>query len=135
VSVLTVLCDHGEHSGLLHLLSHTDWSIHSVNGFGEALAFLRTSKVGVVVAQYRPSGELSWRDLLDETRRLPESPRLVVTDRLADEHMWAEVLNLGAHDLLAQPFVAQEVFHVITGAWRSWRAECDSRRLARANAA
>jgi len=37
--------------------------------------------------------------------------------------MWAEVLNLGAHDLLTQPFVPREVFHVITFARHSWNSE------------
>jgi DNA-binding response OmpR family regulator len=141
VSVLTVLCDCREQSELDRLLSHSNWRIHSVSSFGRALAFLRASTVGVVVVQYQPSGDCSWRNLLEETRRMTPSPRLIVTDRLADEAMWAEVLNLGAHDLLVQPFVPREVFHVITCAWHFWKTEWDCRNagagvgVARPNAA
>ena len=46
-----------------------------------------------------------------------------MTDRLADEAMWSEVLNLGAHDLLMQPFAADEVVRVVAYAWRSWKTE------------
>jgi hypothetical protein len=35
--------------------------------------------------------------------------------------MWAEVLNLGAYDVLAQPFDPAEVFRVLTAAWQNWR--------------
>jgi len=40
-------------------------------------------------------------------------PLLIVTSRLADERLWAEVLNLGAHDVLAKPFNAEEVVRVL----------------------
>jgi len=37
----------------------------------------------------------------------------IVSSRLADERLWAEVLNLGAFDLLlGSPFVAEEVVRV-----------------------
>jgi DNA-binding NtrC family response regulator len=126
---------------LLCLLNHSNWNIHSVNDFGQAVAFLGTSTVGVVVVQHGSSGNLSWQSLLEETWRLSPSPRLIVTDRLADERMWAEVLNLGAYDLLMQPFVAEEVFRVVTNASDSWNREwhrCHAsaaRKLARPDAA
>jgi DNA-binding NtrC family response regulator len=123
ISVLTVLCDRREQSDLLQVLSHSNWEIHNANSFEQSLALLRTSTVGVVVAQYRPAGGLSWWNLLEETRCLTPSPRLIVTDRQADKSMWAEVLNLGAHDLLMQPFVPEEVFRVIACAWHSWKTE------------
>ena len=37
--------------------------------------------------------------------------------RLADEALWAEVLNLGGYDLLASPFDPIEVDRVVTLAW------------------
>jgi DNA-binding response OmpR family regulator len=55
---------------------------------------------------------------LAATRQLPHAPRLIVTDRLADEHLWAEVLNLGGHDVLGQPFQVDELLWVLGSAWR-----------------
>ena len=43
---------------------------------------------------------------------------LIVGDRLADERLWAKVLNLGGYDLLAKPFNAKEVLHVVSTACR-----------------
>ena len=121
--MLTVLCNRGEQSDIVRLLSHSNWDIHCAQSLAQAAAFLRTVTVGVVLAQFQPCAGYSWQELLEETRRLAPPPRLIVTDRLADESMWAEVLNLGAHDLVGQPFVPRDVFHVITCAWHSWESE------------
>jgi DNA-binding response OmpR family regulator len=40
-------------------------------------------------------------------------PDLIVASRLADEYLWAEVLNLGGYDVLAKPFNAEEVRRVV----------------------
>ena len=62
----------------------------------------------------------SWRDLLAHLGCLPDAPPLIVTSRLADEWLWAEALNLGAHDVLARPFDPTEVVRSIHSAWLRW---------------
>jgi len=47
---------------------------------------------------------------------MPFPPKLIVTWRLADERLWAEVLNLGGFDVLGQPLYAREVLHSINSA-------------------
>ena len=130
VSILTVLSDPEERCGLLSQLRRCKWDIQSVTSFEQALTRIRRSAVGVVVAQYRPCGRLSWRTLIDELRRATPAPRLIVTDRLADEAMWTEALKVGAHDVLTQPFAQDEVFRVLAHAWCSWKTECSCLRLA-----
>jgi DNA-binding response OmpR family regulator len=44
-----------------------------------------------------------------------------VTSRLADDRLWAEVLNIGGYDVLAKPFVPAEVFRTISLAWLNWK--------------
>ncbi len=56
----------------------------------------------------------SWQDLLNLTRAT--GSELVVTDLWADSRFWAEAINLGAYDLLAQPFQQTEVRRVIASA-------------------
>ena len=43
---------------------------------------------------------------------------MIVSSRLADDCLWAEVLNLGGYDLLAKPFAAAEVSRVVKMAAR-----------------
>jgi DNA-binding response OmpR family regulator len=59
--------------------------------------------------------------VLEELGHLPEAPLLIVTSRLADEHLWAEVLNLGGYDVLMKPFDRLEVLRVISLAWLHWK--------------
>jgi DNA-binding response OmpR family regulator len=94
----------------------------------EALAHLESSMVSLVICEaLLPDG--SWKDLLASERRARASYVLVVTSRVADESLWAEVLNLGGYDVLAQPFDREEVTRVVGSAVRAssdpWR-----RRLA-----
>jgi hypothetical protein len=48
-----------------------------------------------------------------------------VTSSCADEYLWAEVLNLGGFDVIAQPFNPEELRHILLSACL--------RRLARAD--
>ncbi len=59
--------------------------------------------------------------MLHELDGLRVRPNLIVTSRLADEGLWAEVLNLGGYDVLAQPFDAEEVYRVVFLAWDEWK--------------
>jgi DNA-binding response OmpR family regulator len=83
----------------------------------EAMSFLRLDRVPVIVCeQDLPDG--NWKDILGDTAAFPSPPALVVTSRLADEYLWAEVLNLGGYDLLAKPFSETEVKRVLAAALR-----------------
>ena len=59
----------------------------------------------------------TWQDLLNRVSAIAGPPLVVVTSRLADDHLWAEVLNVGGWDVLAKPFREREVLHVLDTAW------------------
>lgn len=42
---------------------------------------------------------------------------MIVTSELANESLWAEALNFGAHDVLAKPLNAGEAVRVLGWAW------------------
>ena len=63
----------------------------------------------------------SWKELLEAMRPMPAPPLLIVTSRLADEQLWAEALNLGAHDVLAKPYDSREVIWALDAAWEHWQ--------------
>jgi len=66
----------------------------------------------------------NWKDVLAAIQQLPRTPLLIVTARLADELLWAEVLNLGGHDVLSQPFQVSELLWVLGNAWRRGENNC-----------
>src|SRR5215471_5049448 len=95
----------------------------------QASAHLADSRISVVICEaLLPDG--SWKDLLARMARARTSSVLVVTSKVADEWLWAEVLNLGGYDVLAQPFDREEVTRVMRSAVRSssnrWRTRGDA---------
>ena len=107
---------------LREILSQGNWKLHEVSDCGEALALLRDESVPVLLCE-RDQADGNWEDLLKATARLPAPPNLIVFSRMADESLWAEVLNLGGFDVLMTPFEPEEVLRVTFSAWSRW--ECD----------
>lgn len=58
----------------------------------------------------------SWLDALHLARECPRELEVIVTDPHADARFWAEALNMGAFDLLAQPFYEPEVRRILYNA-------------------
>ncbi len=58
----------------------------------------------------------SWMDVLHLARESPRELEVIVTDPHADARLWAEALNLGVYDLLAQPFYRPEVRRILYNA-------------------
>jgi two-component system, NtrC family, response regulator PilR len=58
----------------------------------------------------------NWLDALEMARASANEPRVIVTDPKADARLWAEALNLGAYDLLVQPFYPSEVRRILSNA-------------------
>jgi DNA-binding response OmpR family regulator len=98
-----------------------NWRLEFCSDVETALPELRKGAVPMVLCDGDAESPL-WQDLLEQLRRLPDPPFLIVTSRLADDRLWSEALNLGAYDVLAKPFEEVEVSRVLTMAWQRWAA-------------
>ena len=58
----------------------------------------------------------NWLDALHLARECPRELQVIVTDPHADARLWSEALNMGAYDLLAQPFYEPEVRRILYNA-------------------
>ena len=124
IRVLHVTPNETDHVSLRFVLQHPNWQIHRAQNYQEARAFILQRPVSVVISEAAlPDG--NWKGILDDTRRSLDAPNLIVTSRLADDRLWAEVLNLGGWDVLSTPFEAGEVVRVLFAAslarTPSWR--------------
>lgn len=122
-----------DHVALGQILSgseqtHLKFKVETSATLVAALAALQTNRIPIVLVE-RDLPPSSWRDLLQHAIRLPAPPLLIVTSRLADEQLWAEAINVGAYDVLAKPFDAQEVCRVVEAAWRHWSERHEERRM------
>jgi DNA-binding NtrC family response regulator len=124
-TVLIALNSREESAALQGILEGDNWALHFARAFRETEAALRDAAFGIVICSQRFQDGHGWKDVLKGVQELPAPPQLIVADRLADERLWAEVLNLGGYDLLMTPFNAEEVRQVVPMAWEIWERELE----------
>ena len=117
-----------DRTSLINILGRSKWKLQFTCTLRETQIALGVSP-GVVISGVRLSDDHSWNDLLYEMQKIERPPPLIVGERLADERLWAEVLNLGGYDLLATPFDAKEVRHAVSTACRRTENEQEMARL------
>ena len=117
--VLAVSSSPADRGRLREILFQANWKLHEASDCSEALAMLRDQNVPVLLCE-RDHADGNWEDLLTATARLPAPPKLIVFSRLADDSLWAMVLNLGGFDVLMTPFEPEEVLRVTFAAWSRW---------------
>ncbi len=100
---------------LSQMLRALPLALDHVGGLQHARAKLRQNEYDVILTEAAlPDG--NWLDVLHLTRETPHETEVIVTDPHADARFWSEVLNLGAYDLLAQPFYEPEVRRILYNA-------------------
>lgn len=96
-------------SRMLHALP---MGLEHVESLQQARTLLQRQEYDVILTEAKlPDGK--WLDVLDLAREIPHRVEVIVTDPQADARFWAEALNLGAYDLLAQPFYEPEVRRIL----------------------
>jgi len=125
-TILAVLPGGQDCAVLSEIFVRFRWMVLTAETIAEAVSALDRSLIAVVITENRFPDGGCWKDLLGLVQDMTEPPLLIVADHLADERLWAEALNLGAYDVLAKPFCADEVVRVLESAWE----ESNKRRLA-----
>ncbi len=105
------------------------WQLWEAPDRKRALDSLEQNEVQVVITE-SDLPRWNWRKVLSDLHRLSVPPQLVVTSRTADEYLWAEVLNVGAFDVLAQPLDREEVERVVAAASRHFEQQKLSKKPA-----
>ena len=115
--VLTVSSLDEDHICLRRILGGSTRIAQQVQTCRQALASIRAGNISVLICETDlPDG--SWKDVLSGLAAETAPPPLIVASRLADERLWAEVLNLGGYDVLSKPFLAGEVLWAVESAHR-----------------
>lgn len=96
---------------LRKILTLPQWEVREAATYGEALAILDNRSIEVAICDTEIE-DGNWQVLLANLQSRTNPPNLIVSSRLADERLWAEVLNLGGYDVLVQPFDSREVLRV-----------------------
>ena len=104
--------DAREISQMLQLLP---MAIDHAGTLEQARAQLRQDDYDVLLTEAAlPDG--NWLDVLHLARQCPHDLQVIVTDPQADARLWSQALNMGAYDLIAQPFYEPEVRRILYNA-------------------
>jgi len=122
-----------DHLRLQAIVSHSTWTLLTARDLESAVTMLQHHEVAVIVCE-RDLSQGTSIDVLDHIDTLPNAPSLIVTSGLADDHLWAEVLNLGAWGVLAKPFDRKEVIRSVKSGWQHWHDRTHVRAKAMAAA-
>ena len=122
ITVLLVSAHTDDHHSMHTIFSGSSWNLRIAFTVNDALRQIRADhgEIGVVICEHSlPDGD--WRSLLTQMDKRSARPSLIVSSRLADERLWADVLSFGAFDLLlGAPFEPDEVLRVTASAWSAW---------------
>jgi two-component system response regulator PilR (NtrC family) len=100
---------------LSQMLQNLPLVLDSVGNLQQARNKLHQEDFDVILTEaVLPDG--CWMDVLHLARENPRELEVIVTDPQADARLWAEALNLGVYDLLAQPFYQPEVRRILYNA-------------------
>jgi DNA-binding NtrC family response regulator len=100
---------------LSQILRSVSTSVDHVADLKHARAIMQSEPYQVILTEANlPDG--TWRDVLELARKTEPAPDVIVTDASADARFWAEALNLGAYDLITQPFATAEVQRILENA-------------------
>ena len=100
---------------LMRMLQNLPLELEHVGSLQQARTMLRQGEYDVILTEAKfPDG--GWMDVLHLARECPQEVEVIVTDPQADARLWAEALNMGAYDLLAQPFYQPEVTRILYNA-------------------
>jgi DNA-binding response OmpR family regulator len=120
VTVLAVSNCEEDRRSLRNIFQHSNWVMHEAACCRDARTILGKYSCAVVLCErHLPDGD--WKQVLRMLESMEHPPLLVVTSHLADEVLWAEVLNLGGYDLLPKPFDQNEVVRTVSVAWLHWK--------------
>jgi DNA-binding response OmpR family regulator len=123
-TALAVNLAHEDCASLAGILRSSRWQLKEVQTCQEALDILRNRLSRVVLCEPKMS-DGTWHILIEGLRELAAPPPVIVVSRLADEHLWVEVLGLGGYDVLATPFDGTEVLRILSLAWMAIRGSAE----------
>lgn len=107
---------------LERILAPCRWALIWVRTAPEAVeAVLQTDAPIVISDDSLTEGE--WRQLWSQLAANVRPPMFILASRVADDGLWAELLNLGGYNLLSMPFYPEEVIRTVHGALLAWQTK------------
>ena len=128
IQVLALLPSEVDRQSLRDIFVHSNWRLQFAGTLNELRESLKSSQLGVVITDSCLS-DCGWKAVLETADRMEGQPSVIVSSRLADDRLWAEVLNLGGFDVLVMPFERADVLRCVALAWHAWQDRSKLKRF------
>lgn len=128
-TVLLVAGESAERTRLQAILQEANCRVLLCARGRDAMELVEFASVVICEA---PLHDCSWQEILHRTQRGERPPAIIVTSSQTSGALWAEAVNLGAYDVIAQPVLADEALRVVRGAHRQFTLPGGSGTPARA---
>lgn len=122
ISAVFIASDDRNFTDLNRIFQAMRWQLSRADTWQGALRLPSGREASHFLYQHSPT-DRTWVDALGAASSLPSKPSFILTSRLGDERLWAEVLNRGGYDLLLQPFDPVEVTRVVAAAQKHSRRQ------------
>ena len=109
---------------LMPLLEGQGFGIESAAGFQDGVRRLSGSEAFDLILADADLPDGSWRNLMLFVQNAGRACEMIICAPLEDNQLWAEVIQCGAYDMIAEPFERLEVSRII-------RSALDSRYMRR----
>jgi len=113
--ILFISGHHEDARNLTRMLQNLPLVLDHVGDLEQARRQLRQNEYEIILTEAH-FADGSWMDVLRLARDCPEELQVIVTDPQADARLWSIALNMGAYDLLTQPFYQPEVRRILYNA-------------------
>ncbi len=112
-TVVLVIASAGDEFAIIeNLFADCGWPRLATSSIQEGIRLIHDNSPQLVICDDKME-DGDWNVILDVTIKERNPPYLIVASRLADDRLWAEVLNRGGYDLLAKPYEPSEVIRVV----------------------
>ena len=121
VTVVGLVADHNDRRLLANLSFDNGWIMHFVDSSTEAQAASARLRVPVILYD-RDLPSADWRDIVSLLASSSRPTCVILISRVADDHLWEEVIRRGGYEVLSKPLRPEEVVRMIKLAWSFWNS-------------
>ena len=114
LTVLAMTASCPDATRLHDILAGPAWKLRVVDNLEDAQAFLGARSPSIVLFD-RDLPNVDWRQAIGTLAN--GHCRVILASFVADDYLWEEVIHCGGYDVIAKPFRADEVIHMIQFAW------------------
>ena len=110
---------------LYHIFAALAWMLVRADCWQDALHLPVAEGATHFLYRHVPN-DSCWIEALTTINMMASLPAFILTSRVGDERLWADVINRGGYDLLLEPFDAVEVQRIVAAALKHTRSRVKS---------